>query len=57
MKPIKLLCVISKIKPQIELRNLVIPKDKKDIRLMKGEKIEETITMSMKDYIALIGKR
>jgi len=56
MKPIKLLCVISKIKPQIEFKNLIPLKDKGNVRLMKGEKIEETVTMSMKDYIALIKK-
>jgi hypothetical protein len=56
MKPLKLLAIINKAKPQIEFKNLIPLKDKGNVRLMKGEKIEETITMSMKDYIALIKK-
>jgi hypothetical protein len=54
MKPIKLLCVVSRTKPQIELNNFVTPKDKGGIILAKGEKIIETITIPYSDYQSLL---
>ena len=53
MKPLKLLAIINKSSPRIEFNNLLPLKDKKNVRLLKGEKIEETITMTKEDLIAL----
>jgi len=39
MKPLKLLCIVNKSSPKIEFNNLIKVKDKKNVRLMKGEKI------------------
>jgi hypothetical protein len=45
MKPIKLACIINKNSPRIEFNNLLPLKDKKNVRLLKGEKIiQVTVT-------------
>lgn len=46
MKPLKLLAIINKTKPRLEFNNLIPLKDKKNIRLLKGEKIIE-VTVSI----------
>jgi hypothetical protein len=48
MKPLKLLAVINKNKPQILFNNLLPLKDKKNVRLLKGEKIIEVLVSSIK---------
>jgi hypothetical protein len=48
MKPLKLLAIINKAKPQIEFKNLIPLKDKGNVRLMRGEKIVEVLVTQIK---------
>jgi hypothetical protein len=56
MKIIRLLAIIHKSDPKLELINFVALRDKAGIILAKDEGLEEIVALTLKDYLKLISK-